>query len=75
LGWSQVSIAGSYADHLVILCRKGNADAALPQLREIMSRLKLMINEEKTRICKVPDEEFDILGWTFGRIYSAKTAS
>ena len=27
----------------------------------------------KTRICKVPEEEFDFLGYTFGRMYSART--
>ena len=30
-------------------------------------------NEEKTRICKVPEGEFDFLGYTFGRMYSART--
>jgi len=38
-----------------------------------MGRLKLTVNEEKTRICKVPEGEFDFLGYTFGRMYSAKT--
>ena len=33
------------------------------------------MNEEKTRICKVPEGEFDFLGYTFGRIYSAKRES
>ena len=42
-------------------------------LREIMGKLKLTVNEEKTRICKVPEGEFDFLGYTFGRMYSAKT--
>jgi signal transduction histidine kinase len=42
----------------VILCRKGKAEEALPQLREIMGKLKLTVNEEKTRICKVPEGEF-----------------
>ena len=51
----------TYADDLVILCRKGNADEALQQLRKIMSKLKLTVNEEKTRICKVPEGEFDFL--------------
>jgi len=51
----------------------GNADEALQQLREIMRKLKLTVNEEKTRICKVPEGEFDFLGYTFGRMYSART--
>ena len=63
----------NYADDLVILCRKSNADEALQRLREIMGRLKLTVNEEKTRICKVPEGEFDFLGYTFGRMYSART--
>jgi RNA-directed DNA polymerase len=31
------------------------------------------VNEEKTRICKVPNGEFDFLGYSFGRMYSART--
>jgi hypothetical protein len=38
-----------------------------------MGELKLTVNEEKTRICKVPEDEFDFLGYTFGQMYSAKT--
>jgi hypothetical protein len=38
-----------------------------------MSKLKLTVNEEKTRICKVREGEFDFLGYTFGRMYSART--
>ena len=56
----------TYADDLVILCRRGKAEDALRCLREIMGKLKLTVNEEKTRICKVPEEEFDFLGYTFG---------
>ena len=80
LGWKKLGLEqrlGSrivtYADDLVILCKKGNADEALQQLRKIMSKLKLTVNEEKTRICKVPEGEFDFLGYTFGRMYSART--
>jgi RNA-directed DNA polymerase len=80
LGWKKLGLERSlgsrivaYADDLVILCRKGKAEAALHQLREIMGKLKLTVNEGKTRICKVPEGEFDFLGYTFGRMYSAKT--
>jgi hypothetical protein len=38
-----------------------------------MGKLKLTVSEEKTRICKVPEGEFDFLGYTFGRMYSPKT--
>jgi hypothetical protein len=57
----------------VILCRKGKAEEALQRLHEIMGKLKLTVNEEKTRICKVPEGEFDFLGYSFGRMYSART--
>ncbi|SED16593.1 group II intron reverse transcriptase/maturase [Rhizobiales bacterium GAS191] len=80
LGWKKLGLEQSlgtrlvtYADDLVILCRKGNAEAALHHLRELMGKLKLTVNEEKTRICKVPEGEFDFLGYTFGRMYSART--
>jgi len=80
LGWKKLGLERSlgsrivtYADDLVILCRKGKAAEALQRLREIMGRLKLTVNEEKTRICKVPEGEFDFLGYTFGRMYSART--
>src|ERR1035438_1583532 len=80
LGWKKLGLEQSlgtrivtYADDLVILCRKGKAEEALQRLREIMSKLKLTVNEEKTRICKVPEGEFDFLGYTFGRMYKRTT--
>jgi RNA-directed DNA polymerase len=69
LAWKRLGLQRSlgsrivtYADDLVILCKRGKAEEALLRLREIMSKLKLTVNEEKTRICKV-----------FGRMYSATT--
>ena len=53
--------------------QEGKVEEALQRLRELMGKLKLTVNEEKTRICKVPEGEFDFLGYTFGRMYSAKT--
>ena len=80
LGWKKLGLEQSlgtrlvnYADDLVILCRRGSAENALHHLREIMGKLKLTVNEEKTRICRVPDGEFDFLGYTFGRLYSPET--
>ena len=31
------------------------------------------MNETKTGVCKLPEEKFDFLGYTFGRCYSPKT--
>jgi group II intron reverse transcriptase/maturase len=63
----------TYADDLVILCRRGKAEEALQRMRELMGKLKLTVNEEKTRVCKVPESEFDFLGYTFGRMYKRTT--
>jgi RNA-directed DNA polymerase len=72
LGWKKLGLErrlGSrivnYADDLVILCKRGNAEQALQRMRELMGRLRLTVNEEKTRVCKVPDGRFDFLGFTF----------
>jgi RNA-directed DNA polymerase len=80
LGWEKFGLRQSlgsrivtYADDLVILCRRDKAGEALHWMRELMGKLKLTVNEEKTRICKVPEGEFDFLGFTFGRMYSPRT--
>ena len=80
LGWKKLGLEQSlgtrlvtYADDLVILCRSASAETALHHLREILGKLKLTVCEEKTRICKVPEGEFDFLGYTFGRLYSPTT--
>jgi hypothetical protein len=62
----------TYADDLVICCKRG-AEEALAKMRQIMQRLHLTVNEEKTHVCRVPEEYFDFLGYQFGRFYSAKT--
>jgi group II intron reverse transcriptase/maturase len=79
LGWRKLGYAErfgaqivNYADDLVICCRQ-RAGEALEAMRQTMERLKLTVNEEKTRVCQVPHESFDFLGYTFGRCYSPKT--
>ncbi len=62
----------NYADDFVICCR-GSAEKAMIAMRQIMGRLKLTVNETKTRLCRVPDESFDFLGYTIGRCYSPRT--
>jgi len=79
LGWKQLgherrlrAYVVNYADDLVICCRS-SAEEALATMRRIMGKLKLTVNETKTRVCKLPEEKFDFLGYTFGRCYSPKT--
>jgi group II intron reverse transcriptase/maturase len=62
----------NYADDLVICCR-GSAQMALEAMRGMMQGLKLTVNEMKTRVCTVPKEHFDFLGYTFGRLFSPRT--
>lgn len=80
LAWQQLGLdrrLGScivtYADDLVILCRRGKAEEASQWMRRIMTKLKLTVNEDKTRLCRIPEGTFDFLGYTFGRLYSPKT--
>jgi RNA-directed DNA polymerase len=82
LGWKKLGLERSlgsrivtYADDLVILCKSGKAAEALQRMREIMGKLKLTVNEEKTRVCKAPEDAFDFLGYTFGRRMSPTTGS
>ena len=62
----------NYADDFVICCR-GTADEAMAAMRAMMSKLKLTVNESKTRLCHLPDETFDFLGYTIGRCYKPQS--
>jgi RNA-directed DNA polymerase len=59
----------NYADDFVILCGR-DAAAALDEARDIFTRIGLVLNEKKTRICCARDEPFDFLGYSFGVQYS-----
>jgi group II intron reverse transcriptase/maturase len=79
LGWKKLgherrfgACIVNYADDLVICCR-GRAEEALAAMRGMMTKLKLTVNETKTRVAKLPEEKFDFLGYSFGRCYSPKT--
>jgi group II intron reverse transcriptase/maturase len=60
------------ADDFVICCRSTAAEA-MERMRAMMTRLKLTVNETKTRACHLPEETFDFLGYSFGRIYDRRT--
>lgn len=63
----------NYADDFVICTRPGRAQAAMEAMRGIMGKLKLTVNEKKTRTCRLPEETFNFLGYTFGRLHSFRT--
>jgi len=74
LGWQDRLKAEivNYADDFVILCRTP-AERAREVMEEMMERLKLTVNERKTRTCRIPRDTFDFLGYTFGQCYRART--
>ena len=79
LGWKQAgwdtklkAHIVNYADDFVILCPR-RAERARAAMEAMMCKLKLRVNQQKTRICRVPEESFDFLGYTLGRCYRAQT--
>jgi RNA-directed DNA polymerase len=79
LSWKKLGLMERYQAHIVnfaddfVICCKSKAVEAMGWVREIISRLKLSINESKTQIHRVPDEDIEFLGYTFGRCYSTIT--
>src|SRR5260370_6753340 len=76
LGWKKLghekrlgAYVVNYADDLVICCR-GEAEEALATMRVMMTKLKLTVNETKTRVSKLREEKFDCVGYTFTHRYS-----
>jgi len=79
LGWKLLGHAErlqarivNYADDFVILCRDTGPQAS-ETMRAMMQVLKLTVNEEKTRLCRVPPERCEFLGYSFERCYAAGT--
>ena len=62
----------NYADDFAVL---GRAPAAvmLAAVEGLMKRLKLPMNAEKTRCCRVPEESMTFLGYRIGRNYAPDT--
>ena len=75
LGWKKLGFARrfcaeivSYADDFCVL-GKAPAGEMLPAVTELMGRLKLTVNEQKTRCLRCPDEPMEFLGYRFGWNY------
>lgn len=62
----------NYADDFVICCRR-NAPEAMAQMRVLMARLGLAVNEDKTGIVRLPEQSVEFLGYTIGRCYSKQS--
>ncbi len=79
LGWKQLGYAQRWSAHIVnyaddfVICCKGQAHEAMDAMRGMMGKLKLTVNDDKTHLCRIPQERFDFLGYTFGRCYKRDT--
>ena len=79
LGWKQLGHEERLQAHIVnyaddfVICTRGQAAEAMAAMRRMMAKLKLTVNEQKTRRCCLPDGTFTFLGYTFGRHYSRQT--
>jgi group II intron reverse transcriptase/maturase len=78
-GWTKLGHAKrfvaqvvNYADDFVI-CSCGHGREAMAAMRDMMAKLKLTVNETKTRLCRVPEDTFNFLGYSFGRRHSPRT--
>ena len=81
LGWKVLGYARhfkaeivNYVDDLAVL---GRAPAAvmLAAVEVLMKRLKLAMNVEKTRCCRVPEESMTFLGYRIGCNYRLETGA
>jgi RNA-directed DNA polymerase len=79
VGWKQLGHEARLDAHIVnyaddfVICTRGRADEALATMREMMGKLKLTVNEKKTRRSHLPEDAFTFLGYTFCRQYSRRT--
>jgi RNA-directed DNA polymerase len=79
LGWKQLGHEERLQAHIVnyaddfVICTRGQADEAMATMRSMMTKLKLTVNEQKTRRSNLPEDTFTFLGYTFARYYSPRT--
>jgi RNA-directed DNA polymerase len=61
-----------YADDFVILMRAG-MEATEQKVKQILARMELKLNEEKSRVVDARQGSFDFVGFTFSRKINPKT--
>ena len=81
LGWKALGYARrfkaeivNYADDFAVLGRAPAAEM-LTAVEGLLRRLKLPMNAEKTRCCRVPEEPMTFLGYRIGRNYRRDTGA
>ncbi len=81
LGWKVLGYARrfkaeivNYADDFAVLGRAPAAEM-LAAVTRLLKRLKLPMNAEKTRCCRVPEEPLTFLGYRIGRNYRRDTGA
>ena len=79
MGWKVLGYAQrfnaeivNYGDDFVVLGR-APATEMLTAVEALMKGLKLTVNAEKTRCCRVPEEPIEFLGYRIGRNYRRDT--
>lgn len=79
LGWKQLGHEQRLHAHIVnyaddfVICTRGRAEEAMAAMRSMMAKLNLTVNEQKTRRCRLPEDAFTFLGYTFARYHSIRT--
>lgn len=70
----ELGVIVRYADDAVIVCRKRtDAELAFEHLKRIMTKLKLTLNPQKTKIVDMNKESFDFLGFCYQKFGKTKS--
>lgn len=70
----ELGIIVRYADDAVIVCRtRKDAESAFEHLKRIMTKLKLTLNPQKTKIVDMNKESFDFLGFCYQKFGKTKS--
>ena len=57
----------NYADDFVVCCKPFTSEQAYEAVKQIISKIGLQINQEKTQVVNLHNQEqFDFLGYTIG---------